>query len=122
MRCVTEQRWNFRKQFNTRVILDVSGLGAVQGETRDVGYGGMRLDTRPWVLSPNTKVRVTFVSRQETEDTPRSIDARVTYMNGDGCGLTFEEFYSDTFAFLHTLIHLEAQAVSPQREGVVARA
>jgi hypothetical protein len=122
MRRVTEQRWNFRKQFNTRVILDVWGLGAVQGETRDVGYGGMRLDTRPWVLSPNTKVRVTFVSRQETEDTPRSIDARVTYMNRDGCGLTFEEFHRDTFAFLHTLIHLEAQAVSPQREGAVARA
>ncbi len=122
MRRLTEQRWNFRKQFNTRVILDVSGLGAVEGETRDVGYGGLRLDTRPWVLSPNTKVRVTFVSRLDTHDTPRSIDARVTYMNRDGCGLAFEEFRRDIFAFLHTLIHLEAQTVSPPREGAVARA
>lgn len=122
MRRPMEQRWNFRKHINTRVILDVAGLGAVEGRTCDVGYGGMRLDTRPWILSPNTKVRVTFVSRQETENTPHSFDARVAYMNPHGCGLAIEDLHRDTFSLIHTLIHLEAETAGPRQEESKARA
>lgn len=122
MRRPIEQRWNFRKHVNTRVILDVAGLGAVEGRTCDVGYGGMCLDTTPWILRPDTKVRVTFVSRQETENTPQSFDARVAYMNHHGCGLAFEDFHRDTFSLIHTLIHLEAETAGPQQEEAKARA
>ena len=122
MRRLMEQRWNFRKHVNTRVILDVAGLGAVEGRTCDVSYGGMRLETKPWILSPNAKVRVTVVSRPDMENTPRSIDARVTYMNRHGCGLAFEGLDHEMFSLLHTLIHLEAETMSPQQEGAMARA
>ncbi len=115
MRHLTERRWNFRKPLNSGVILNSLGIRVIQAETRDVSYGGMRVDTAPLVLSPNSKVRVTFVMREGAWVTRRAIDARVAYTNGRGCGLVFEEFHRDTFSFLHRLMHPETEVAASRR-------
>lgn len=113
MKHFKEHRWNFRKQVNTMVILNTPGLGVIQAETRDVSYGGARLDTTPLILSPNTKVRMTFIVREDAGVTRQAIDGRVVYMNARGCGLVFEGFHRETFTFLHRLMRVEADAAAP---------
>lgn len=100
----TEQRWNPRKQLKTEVILHFSRLGVVRAQTRDISYGGMRLDVKPLVLNPNSRVRVTFIVRQAAEVAHRSVEALVIYMNGHGCGLMFDGFDRSTFRFLRGLM------------------
>lgn len=78
----------------------------------DISYGGMRLEVRPLVLNPNTKVRVTFLMRQAAEVAHRSVEALVIYMNGHGCGLMFDGFDRGTFRFLHTLMRVGPQAAA----------
>lgn len=103
-----EHRWNFRKPVEAEVILHYSRLGVVWAKMRNVGYGGMCLETRPLTLYPNSKVHVTFLVRRGAEVVHRSVEALVIYMNGHGCGLMFSDFDRHTFRFLHTLIHAEA--------------
>lgn len=122
MKHLRERRWISRKPFNTGVILNTPGIGLIQAETRDVSYGGVRLDTAPLVLSPNSKVRVTFVMREGAWVTRRAIDARVAYTNGRGCGLVFEEFHRDTFRFLHGLMHRETEVAASRSADAVGHA
>lgn len=112
MKSPTEQRWNPRKQIKTEVILHFSRLGVVRAQTRDISYGGVRLEVKPLVLDPNTRVRATFIMRQAAEVAHQSIDALVIYMNGHGCGLMFDRFDRGTFRFLHRLMHAGPRAAA----------
>lgn len=112
MKQPTEHRWNPRKQIKTEVILHFSRLGVVRAKTHDISYGGMRLEVKPLVLNPNTRVRATFIVHQATEVVHRSVEALVIYMNGYGCGLMFDGFDRSTFRFLHSLMHVGPQAAA----------
>jgi hypothetical protein len=112
MRQATEQRGSPRKQVETEVVLHFSNQGVVWAKTRDVSYGGMRLEVKPLVLNPNTKVRVTFIVRQAAEVVHRSVEALVIYMNRHGCGLRFDDTDGSTFRVLQTLMHVGPQAAA----------
>ena len=104
MKQLAEQRWNPRKHVETEVILHFSERSAVRAKTCDISYGGMRLEVRPLLLYPNTKVRVTFIVRQAAEVMHRSLEALVIYMNRYGCGLMFHGFDRSTFKFLSAYV------------------
>lgn len=104
MKPPTEQRWNARKQFETEAILHFSRHGVIRVKVRDISYGGVRIEARPLVLYPNSRVRVTFIVRQAAEVVHRTVEALVIYMNWHGCGLMFDGFDRNTFKFLHTIL------------------
>ena len=108
MKQSTEQRWNPRRQVETEVILHFSKRGVVRAKTCDISYGGVRLEVRPLILHPNTKVRVTFIVRQAAEVMHRSVEALVIYMNRYGCGLMFHGFDRNTFKFLSAYVEQPA--------------
>ncbi len=110
MKQLAEQRWNPRKHVETEVILHFSERGVVRAKTCDISYGGMRLEVRPLMLYPNTKVRVTFIVRQAAEVVHRSIEALVIYMNRYGCGLMFHGFDRSTFKFLSAYVEQQPAA------------
>jgi len=112
MKQPTEQRWNPRKQIETEVILHFSDMGVVHAKARDISYGGIRIDVRPLVLHPNTRVRLTFIVRQAAEVVHRSVEALVIHMNRHGCGLMFNGLDRHAFRLLSTLMHVEAQAAA----------
>ena len=113
-----EQRWNFRKPVTTEVILHSPRLGVVRARTRDLSYGGVRIDTRSGNLSPNSWVRVTFIVHHETDTLHRSIDARVIHAGSHGCGLMFVDFNRDAFMLLHGFMFAEDGA--NQQPGTLA--
>ncbi|MHB1140433.1 MAG: PilZ domain-containing protein [Sulfuricaulis sp.] len=110
MKQLAEQRWNPRKHVETEVILHFSERGVVRAKTCDISYGGMRLEVRPLMLYPNTRVRVTFIVRQAAEVVHRSIEALVIYMNRYGCGLMFHGFDRSTFKFLSAYVEQQPAA------------
>ena len=109
MKPTKEQRWSPRKQLETEVVLHCASLGTVRAKTRDISYGGMRLEVRPLVLNPNSKVMVTLIARQAAEVVHRSVEALVIYMNRHGCGLRFDRLDRSTLRLLQTM-GLEPQA------------
>ena len=102
-----EQRWNFRRPVTTEVILHSPRLGVVRARTRDLSYGGMRVDAMPANLGPNNWVRVTLFVRHDAETLHQSVDARVIHAGSHGCGLMFVDFDRDTFMLLHALMFAE---------------
>lgn len=109
MKPTQEQRRSPRKQLETEVVLHFASLGAVRAKTHDISYGGMRLEVKPLVLNPNSKVRVTLIARQAAEFVHRSVEALVIYMNRHGCGLRFDGLDRSTFKLLQTMMGLEPQ-------------
>lgn len=112
MKPTKEQRRTRRKPLETEVVLHFASQGAVRAKTRDISYGGMRLMVKPLMLSPNSNVRVTLVTRQAADVIHRTIDALVIYMNQHGCGLRFDRLDRRTFMFLQTMMRLEPPAVA----------
>lgn len=119
MRHPIERRWNFRKPVQTEVILHSPRLGVIHSKTRDLSYGGMRLETRLANLGPNCQLRTTFVIRQDAEILHQSVDARIIHTDSQGCGVMFVDFDRDTFMLLHTLMFAD-QIAGPQQDPLAA--
>lgn len=114
-----EQRWNLRKPVTTEVILHSPRLGVVRARTRDLSYGGMRVDAMPATLGPNNWVRVTFIVHHDAETLRQSVDARVIHAGSHGCGLMFVDFNRDTFMLLHAFMFTE-NGTNQQRGSMAA--
>ena len=103
MKSHTERRWNLRNLVQAEVILHSPRIGVIRTNTRDLSYGGMRLETRLANLGKNCHLRATFVIRQGGEIIHQSIDSRIIHTDSQGCGVMFVDFDRDTFMLLHAL-------------------
>ena len=110
MRHPIERRWNLRKPVQAEVILHSPRVGVIRTPTRDLSYGGMRLEPRLANLGHNSQLRATFVVHQGAEILRQSVNARVIHTDSQGCGVMFIDFDRDTFTLLHTLMFPEQNA------------
>ena len=95
-----EHRWTARKQTAFEAVIRYPGLGLVCGKVKNIGSGGMYLETGVIALSPNMPVDVTVRVRKGGTDDVCRLPAWVVWTGPSGAGLMFRTFDEATQAGL----------------------
>jgi hypothetical protein len=100
-----------------RVVLGYPKLGMLSGSTRDLGPGGMFVDTGRVTLPRDGKVRVyLYVPGPEAERFCVA-DARVVHSHSGGAGLAFQQLDDATRSALNGLMALPDAALDRALPG-----
>ena len=91
-----------------RVTLTGHEQWATQATCRDIGIGGMFVETNTNVLEPDATLQVSFKLGQGAAQTHHRLPARVVHLAEHGAGLIFSEFPLDTLRALSELLYEDA--------------
>ncbi len=105
-----EHRWNTRKATAFEAVVRYPGLGLVRGKVRNIGFGGMYLETGAIAFNVNTPVDVTVRVRKHAADGLCHMHAWVVWTGASGAGLMFRAFDDTSYAALQELV-FERQAL-----------
>jgi hypothetical protein len=95
-----EHRWNTRRQTTFEAVVHYPGLGLVRGEVKNIGFGGVCIETGVVALRPHTAVDVTVRGRRCGADRVFHLPAWVVWTRLDRAGLMFRPFDDTTYAAL----------------------
>lgn len=98
-----EHRCSIRKSLTLDVVINYRGLGLVRGRTRDIGMGGLFVDTGCVQLPANAMVDVAVML--DGASRPLRIGAIVVHTRDSGAGLLFDELDPDCHDTLHQMIY-----------------
>lgn len=94
-----EHRCSSRKHYRRPVLLACSPNNRVSADTRDVGLGGMFIETQDIALSINTPISIEFAAHNEPWRRFRLL-AMVVRRTATGAGVMFLETQDDVAAAL----------------------
>jgi len=88
-------------------VLSQNNQVILGGKTRDIGVGGLFIETGPVTLSPGTRVEVQINANQGSMEPLLHAEAEVVYRSCEGMGLAFrspipEGFYHQCRSLLLT--------------------
>lgn len=96
----TDHRWSARLPMALAVKIFDGGQPVAQGQTHNVGIGGMYIETAHQKLPPNSQIAVAFTVSANGNTSHHRLPATVIWSSDDGAGLMFTDFNVDT---VHTL-------------------
>lgn len=105
-----EHRWSIRKPHQCSVIVDCPRIGLAATQLRDIGIGGMFVETGKVDLPLNATINVAFALDQEEFCLP----AMVVHRTQNGAGLMFLESELDVLRTLRDALST-ADAFTPKR-------
>ena len=99
-----EHRCSVRVPLALDVVIKSRSLGLVSGRTRNVGVGGMLVDTGPARLPVNTLVETSLVMLEQGREQVYDAFAVVIHSSDGGTGLMFSDMDPALFNRLHQLV------------------
>ena len=99
-----EHRCSIRIPSNFDAVVNCRRAGTVPATIRDVGLGGMFVETGSTVLRPNTPVDVTARVPENGTDKSHRLRAWVVWTGRCGAGLMLRSFDDATSVVLRTLV------------------
>jgi hypothetical protein len=105
-----EHRWSIRKPHQCSVIVDCPRIGLAATQLRDIGIGGMFVETGKVDLPLNATINVAFALDQEEFCLP----AMVVHRTQSGAGLMFLESELDVLRTLRNVL-TAADTLTPER-------
>lgn len=113
-----DSRSSVRRRLELRVVLGYPKLGMLGGKTRDIGPGGMFVDTGRVTLPRDGQVRVyLYVPGPEVERFCVA-DARVVHSRSGGVGLAFQQLDDGTRSALNALVSVPGAALDRALPGI----
>jgi len=99
-----ERRWTTRTEIT--INLDVATADSVLTScvTKDIGLGGVYVDTKGSTLNAGDEVELTFNLQDEINESAPKIKAKVTRLTDAGAGLMFRDFDAIAFRSLQKVI------------------
>jgi hypothetical protein len=102
-----EHRWSIRTPIRIEVDLDCPGLGQATARTRDIGLGGVFVESRELNPPRNATIELTFYLGSGDTRVAYRIKARVVRVTPEGVGLMFKDYDVNTFRSLQEVIHFK---------------
>lgn len=99
-----EHRWNTRKHTAFEAVIHYPALGLVRGKVKNIGLGGMGIETSVITLNPNTAVDLTVRVRRHGAGRLLRLHAWIVWAAPDRAGLMFRAFDDTTYAALQELV------------------
>lgn len=90
-----EQRWSERRNMALAVTLNLGGERLQHGTCRDLGVGGMFVETDLRALTHNAPLLVDLVYAHRGAETAFRLPARVAHISSNGAGLMFSDLRPD---------------------------
>lgn len=99
-----EHRWDTRKATAVEAVVRYPALGLVRGKVRNIGLGGMYVETGAITFNVNTPVDVTVRIGKHSADGLFHMHAWVVWTGASGAGLMFRAFDDTSYAALQELV------------------
>lgn len=106
-----ENRWSMRRPLALDVRLSYRGWEFRSCKTRDIGLGGLFVETGNVPLPKYAPVELIFTRRGKRLKARRSIKARVVRVAETGVGLIFRDFDVDAFRTIQDILMHGPEAV-----------
>ncbi len=103
-----EHRCSSRKPLMLDVVIGYNAIGLVQGRTRDVGLGGMFVETGCVELPVNAVVQASFILEKNGRKAACQAKALVVHNQSLGAGLMFNDLNDDLYSTLHDILSTRA--------------
>lgn len=118
-----EHRWSIRKPHQCRVVVDCPRVGPAVAELRNIGIGGMFVESGNLDLPVNTPVSVAFTLGRDGYREDFRLPAMVVRRMPNGAGIMFLESEVETLRALRRALYdsrplISAQTVSSGRRVV----
>ncbi|MHB8348326.1 MAG: PilZ domain-containing protein [Acidiferrobacterales bacterium] len=110
-----EQRWNERRAVQFEVELNTDGQPPLPAVCRDLGFGGMYIETNLRTLSVNEGLYVDLPVGKAEQKEHHLFPARVVRVCGNGAGLMFSGFKMDNIRTLRNALYGSGKAGSRTR-------
>lgn len=108
-----EHRWHIRRPLAAKVILNSAAHGPIRAKIRDLGAGGVCVETPEKALSANLHVELTFAVGSDGVLRLYRVPALVVWASRDSAGLMFYEIYPETLrAALNALRSEESAGIA----------
>ena len=111
-----EHRWSTRIPLTTQVTLSQNMQPEVECVVKDIGHGGMFVETDPSIYSKNTTLTICFNLTTEEGVQRYKLLACVRHCGESGLGLMFLEHENDFSDQIHQLILTRVHARDHVRE------
>jgi hypothetical protein len=106
-----EHRWSIRKQCEYGVAVNSPNSGTAIGRMRNIGLGGMLIETGALVLPMNAAVSVGFALIDDDElENPFRLQGMVVHRTANGFGVMFLETAADTINALRRALYPEPRS------------
>ena len=112
-----EHRCSTRNLVVLNAVLDCRSFGLVPAKVRDVGLGGMFVETGLITLRPNTPVEVAVSVQSNGVNKRHHFRALVVWTERCGAGLMFRSFDDAAYGALHKLV-LQRPTIRPTKGSV----
>ncbi|HEX9812845.1 MAG TPA: PilZ domain-containing protein [Burkholderiales bacterium] len=109
-----EHRWSIRKPHQCSVIVDCPRIGLAAAQLRDIGIGGMFVETNRVDLPLNAMINVAFALGRDDNREEFCLPAMVVRRTDRGAGLMFLEPERDVLRTLHGALHA-THSLTPAR-------
>lgn len=103
----TDHRWSTRQSVSLPVKLFNGGETLLQGQTQNLGIGGMFVQTRRKKLPLNAEISVAFSLCANGNTSHHRLPATVVWSSEDGAGLMFTDFNVETVHTLREILYPE---------------
>lgn len=103
----TDHRWSTRQSMTLPVKLYNDGETLLQGQTQNLGIGGMYVQTRQKKLPLNADLSVAFTLSANGVTSHHRLPATVVWSSDDGAGLMFTDFNIETVHTLREMLYPE---------------
>jgi hypothetical protein len=118
-----EHRWSVRKRHQCRVVVDCPRVGPAVAELRNIGIGGMFVESGKLDLPLNAPVSVAFTLGHDGYREDFRLPAMVVRRMPNGAGIMFLESEVETLRALRRALYesqslISAQTASNGRRGV----
>lgn len=108
-----EHRCSIRISSEFDAVVNCRRAGVVRATIRDVGLGGMFVETSSIALRPNTPVDVTMRVPKSAANRPYHLGAWVVWTGRSGAGLMLRSFDDATYSALRKLVLGQLGLVAP---------
>lgn len=102
-----EHRCSLRRPMKVDIVLNYRSLGLVRGRSRDVGMGGMFVETGRIQIPVNAMVDVSVMLDTADGACAFHAEAIVVHTNKGGIGMMFSDLKPGLHDLLHDLIYNE---------------
>jgi hypothetical protein len=109
-----EHRWNIRKPHQCSVIVDCPRIGLAATQLRNIGTGGMFVDTGKVDLPLNAMINVAFTLGRDHNREEFCMPALVVRRTDSGAGIMFLESELDVLRTLRGALH-DTDSLTPER-------
>ena len=103
----TDHRWSTRQSVSVPVKVYNGGEALLQGQTQNLGIGGMYVKTRHKKLPLNAEISVAFTVSANGNTSHHRLPATVVWSGDDGAGLMFTDFNVETVHTLREILYPE---------------